>query len=44
MLYLYGDQGTEGPIELGTGRDGLFQPGITDEFKVSTDEVKVTSL
>ena len=34
VFYVYGDAGKVGPIQLGSGQDGLFQPGVTDEFKV----------
>lgn len=34
ILFAYGDRGFDGPILLGDGADGVFSPGITDEFKV----------
>ncbi|KAH9523747.1 hypothetical protein Btru_040820 [Bulinus truncatus] len=35
ILYLYGKDGKVSPLTLGAGRDGLFKPGATDEFRLT---------
>ncbi|CAL1540914.1 unnamed protein product [Lymnaea stagnalis] len=34
ILYFYGKDGVVTPLKLGSGRDGLFKPGATDELKL----------
>ena len=34
ILYAYGSRGSIGPVLIGNGEDGVFEPGSTDEFKV----------
>ena len=34
LLYAYGHKGCCGPITIGHGKNGVFLPGTTDEFKV----------
>lgn len=34
VLYVYGYEGKVGPLVLGSGEDGLFQPGAEDQMKV----------
>ncbi|XP_071154983.1 lipoxygenase homology domain-containing protein 1-like isoform X1 [Mytilus edulis] len=35
MLYVYGSNNVAGPMVLGSGKEGHFQAGATDEFKVN---------
>ncbi|GCB66519.1 hypothetical protein scyTo_0004980 [Scyliorhinus torazame] len=39
IIYVYGDNGTSGPIILGTGKEQLFKPGSTDIFKINLTEL-----
>ncbi|XP_070556277.1 uncharacterized protein [Ptychodera flava] len=39
MLFAYGSKGPSEGLVLGSGKDGYFYPGVTDEFKVNLGSI-----